>query len=600
MHTPLFQIAAIAFAAMAAQWAGWKLNLPAIVFLLLSGFVLGPLFGIIEPKMLMGATLRPAVTAAVAIILFEGSLNLKFREIQNVKKAVWHIVLLGAPLGWAVIAAALHFVAGLSWPVAVTFGGMLVVTGPTVIIPMLRSARLNPRVSSILKWEGIINDPVGIIFAVLAYEYFKYYNLEGATGLAFYLKYFFILSAVAGGSYLCGRLSALVLERGYLPEYLKAPFLVTVVLVLYTVCNFALEESGLIAVAVLGVTLANIRVGSIDEIRRFKETITLLLVSGVFILLTADLDPHVLLDINARGALFIVLLLFVIRPLVVAISAIGTGMNWREVALIGWIAPRGVVCAAMAGVMQPLLVDAGYADGRALLPLAFGIVIVTVVAHSFTVKIWARRLKLSTEQSGGLIIVGAADWTLQLAETLVSKNIPVILADTHYNRLKAARLANIPTYYGELLSEEAEYNMELGRYGALLAATENSAYNALLCNAYAPVLGREHVYQLSAGDESHTAERKKVATGLQGRIFVQADQEHAAWWRSFFNGWRFKLTTTNTAGDGAGTLELSDGEIFVGTINKAGILSCRTVDYTPHIKDSDLVLLYAPGKQAVA
>ncbi len=591
MENALLQIVLIATASMVAQWAGWKLKLPAIVFLLLFGFVLGPGLGLLKPQLLMGDFLRPAVTAAVAIILFEGSLNLKLREVSDIKAAVRHIVFIGAPLGWLLIAAAAHFVAGMSIPVAVVFGGMLVVTGPTVVIPMLRNARLNPRVSSILKWEGIINDPLGVIFAVLAFEYFHVNHSASASGLGFYLQYAGILLAMLGLSHVAGRAAAYILERGWLPEYLKAPFLVCAVLALYAGCDLALQESGLIAIVIFGMTLANVRISSIEEIRRFKETVTLLLVSGVFILLTANLDPQLLLHINAQGALFIALLLFVLRPLTIAVSSIGTSMSWQETLFIGWIAPRGVVCAAMAGVMQPLLVDAGFEGATQVLPLAFGIVVVTVVLHSFTVRALAAKLSLSVEQSGGLIIVGASDWTIQLAETLQRREIPVVLADTSWRRLKQARLSNVPVYYGEILSEEAEYNMELHRYGALLAATDNDAYNFLLCNTYAPLLGREHVFQMSAGSEGD-AERKKVATTLQGRVFVAGERNHDDWWRSFAMGWRFRLTSSNP-NENNGVFTLKENELLAGVINKAGILSCASPEFTPAVKEGDQVLVYA-------
>lgn len=597
MENALLQIVLIAVASMAAQWAGWRLKLPAIVFLLLFGFLLGPALGFIRPAALMGDFLRPAITTAVAIILFEGSLNLKLREVSDIKAAVRHIVLIGAPLGWALIALAAHYVAALSWPVAIIFGGMLVVTGPTVVVPMLRNARLNPRVSSILKWEGIINDPLGVIFAVLAFEYFHYQQTTAAAGWGFYLQYALLLLAMLAASHAAGRVAAFILERGWLPEYLKAPFLVSAVLALYAACDLALQESGLIAIVIFGMTLANIRVSSIEEIRRFKETVTLLLVSGVFILLTANLDPSLLLHIDLRGALFILLLLVVVRPVTIALASLGTSMNWRETLFIGWIAPRGIVCAAMAGVLQPLLQDAGFYGAGQMVPLAFGIVVVTVVLHSFSVRLLAARLGLASTETGGLIIVGASDWTIQLAETLQKRNVPVVLADTSWRRLQQARLANVPVYYGEMLSEEAEFNMELHRYGALLAATGNDAYNVLLCNTYAPLLGREHVFQMSAGTEGDAA-RKKVADTLQGRVFVEGERSHDDWWRSFATGWRFRLTTTNP-NENNGAYTPRENELLAGVIDKNGILSCSSPGHTPTVKEGDQVLVYAL-KEAVA
>lgn len=594
MENLLYQIAIIALASIGAQWIGWKLHLPAIVFLLLFGFALGPLTGLVQPDILMGDLMQPALGAAVAIILFEASLNLRFREIREVRRAVKRIVFLGAPVGWLFISLGAYYIGGLGWPVAITLGGFLIVTGPTVIIPLLHNARLNPRVASILRWEGIINDPLGVIFAILAYEYFVYSKSPDLTGVDFLAYFGTSLIVISFASYIFGRFTAYALERGYMPEFLKTPFLMSCVIALFTIGNAFVHESGLIAVTIYGMTLGNVRMASIEEIKRFKETITLMLVSGVFILLTADLDPAVLLQIDIRGALFVLALIFVIRPSTIFLASLGSHMSWQEVVLVSWIAPRGVVCAAISGVLGPLLVNAGFEDGEKILPLAFALVILTVLLHSFTLKPLARRLQLAADRAGGLIIVGASDWTIQLAEALIARDVPVILVDTSWHHLRPARLANIPVYYGEFLSEETEFNLELNRYGTLLAATDNSAYNTLVCNAFAPELGRENVYQVSAHEEGGS-ERKKMPNTLQGRTFVGPEKDYISWWYNFFDGWRFRATRPNpeegAESKGGGYNE--DNDILIGVIGKNGVLGFRTPDFTPQIKEGDLLLLFS-------
>ena len=592
----LSQIAVVSLASFAAQWTAWKLHVPAIVFLLLLGFILGPVAGFIQPDELLGDLLQPAISAAVAIILFEGSLQLRFREIREIGHAVRRIIIVGAPLGWALLSFGAHHIAGLSWPVAITFGGILVVTGPTVIMPMLRHSRVDARVGSVLKWEGIINDPVGVIFAVLAYEYFK---LSGNVALQDNFLYVQFPSIIIGEmllSYLFGRITADVLERGLMPEYLKAPFLVSTVLALFTACNLAFHESGLIAVTIYGMTLANKRVSSMEEIKRFKETITLLLVSGIFILLTANLEPALLKQVDIRGVIFIAAVIFLIRPATVFLSSLGTGMHIKQKLLIGWIAPRGVVCAAIAGVMGPLLVEAGFEDGAKLLPLSFGIVFLTVILHGLTFKPLARRLGLVAEEQNGLIVVGANDWTLQLAETLKEQSVPVLLVDTNWHRLKPARLANIPVYYGEVLSEETEYNLGFDSYGTILAATDNSAYNSLVCNEIAPDFGRENVFQISF-EEMGGPDHKKLSETITGRIMGRSTMNYYDWGRKYRNGWRFRVTKVGADKSEDDIAAPSEFRIKIGIISN-DILMISSPESDPQAKEGDMVLLFE--KEGVA
>jgi NhaP-type Na+/H+ or K+/H+ antiporter len=588
---PLIQIALIILSGFVSQWTAWKLHIPAIVFLLIFGFILGPVTNLVQPELLMGDLLKPAISAAVAIILFEGSLHLKLRDIREVQPTILRIILLGAPLGWLLISSAAHYVAGLTWPVAMTLGGILIVTGPTVITPMLRHARVKQRVGSVLKWEGIINDPVGVIVAVLVYEYFHFSHSAGLEGTVFYAKLATVLVGLSAISYIFGRFSALILERGWVPEYLKAPFLLANVLTIFTICDVLLHESGLIAVTIYGMTLANNHVSSIEEIKRFKETITLLLIAGVFIILTAGLDPSLLNQIDKGGILFVLLVIFLIRPVTVFLSSIGANFSFKERLIVGWIAPRGVVCAAISGVMGLLLIEAGYEDGEKILPLAFGIVLFTVVLHGLTFKPLARLLGLTSTVSNGVIIVGAQDWTIQLAETLRDRDVPVLMIDTNWHRLKPARQAKIPVYYGEILSEETELNLDIASYGTLLAATDNTAYNSFVCNTLAKQMGRENVFQVSYQEE-RGPEHKKMPNTMRGRLFVDAETNYYDWWHKYRNSWRFKTTRVSTTVDEDEVAGLSGERLKVGVINKNNVLAFVSPEIEPIAKDGEQVLFF--------
>lgn len=592
MDTLSFQIILIALFAMASQWVAWRLKIPAILFLLGSGFLLGPVLGALNPHELMGDFLKPAIAAAVAIILFEGSLQLHFHELRDTQRVVRRITLYGAPIGWVFISLAAHYITGLDWPTAITLGGILVVTGPTVVMPMLRHARLNKRVASVLKWEGIVNDPLGVIFAILAYEYFVS-TTEGISGLSFFAENGVTLLIISLLSFGAAHLTKRIFERGHMPEYLKAPFLVCLVLTAFFSCNALLYESGLIAVTVLGITLTNIHTRSIEEIKRFKETTTLLLVSGLFLLLTADLELEALLNLNWQSFIFIFALLFIIRPLTIFISTLGTNITLSEVIFTGLIAPRGIVCAAMAGIIGPLLVKSGFESGEQIFPIAFAIVVISVTLHSFMVKPLAEKLKLTSPEQNGVMIVGGYEWSIQLAETLKAREVPVIIIDNNWSSLSKAKLADIPVYHGELLSDETEFTLDFTAYNTLIAATPNPAYNALICENLAHEFGSERVFSIMPAEDSKS-ERRKISHSVQGQPFINNQITLERLYTQFNEGYRFKIARVGKKDDELIIPENTDSNVHTGIIAKSGLVSFYTQDPTSVIapRKDDLIITF--------
>lgn len=570
MLSPLLQLALFSILSFGAQWAAWRLRIPAITFLLIAGLIVGPITGLIDPDVLLGETFRPFIGLAVAIILFEGSLQLKFQEIREVRRTMLHVVIVGAAVSWFLLSHAAYYIGGLSWPVAATFAGLLIVTGPTVIIPILRHSKIVPKTGSILKWEGIVNDPVGVIAAVLFYEYYVFAQMESGMEDSILLNLGALVLAIIILSYMIGRLTATTLERGYMPEYLKAPFMIMVVVILFVACNSILHESGLIAVTVLGMTLTNKHIASIEEIRRFKETVSVLLIAAVFILLTASLSFSVLAELDFRGILF-VLCVLLIRPISILAASIGTKMTKEEIMLIGWIAPRGIVCAAVAGVIGPLLAEAGYPDGEKLLPMAFLIVLVTVFAHGFTAKPLAEKLGLTSSDSDGLLIIGASPWTVQLAEVLKNRNVPVLIADKNWFHLRDVRLSDVPHFHGEILSEEAEFEIDFNRFGAVLAATEGHSYNSLICNDLANDYGREKVFQICEYKRSGKSQ-EKIPMTLRGRFFMGDNFDFMQISSLFNDGWRFRISRIGDAKKMDEMQQISENpeRILAGIIDKSG------------------------------
>jgi NhaP-type Na+/H+ or K+/H+ antiporter len=367
-HQVVLAIVTVAGLGVGAQWLAWRLKLPAIVLLAAVGLIMGPGLDLIHASRDFGQFLRPVVSLCVAIILFEGGLSLQLRELKDAAIGVRRLVYLGVPLAWSFSSLCAHYIGGLDWPVSLVFGAIMVVTGPTVIMPLLRQAALNRRTASYLKWEGIINDPIGALLAVLVFQFFIF---QGAGSGWQEVLSSIGLAIVAGivfggvGGWLIGR----AFREGLVPEYLKSPVMLGVVLVVYAASDLIQKEAGLLTVTIMGIVVANMNLPGISDMKRFKEYITIMLVSVVFVALTADLDLGSLGDIGWRGVGIVLAIMFLARPAAIMLATVGANMELKERLLLSWIAPRGIVAAATAGLMGPRLVDAGY-DAQVLLPPA--------------------------------------------------------------------------------------------------------------------------------------------------------------------------------------------------------------------------------------
>ncbi len=536
----IFKIALIGFSGIASQWAAWRLRIPAIALLLVSGILLGPVSGILDPQESFGDLYRPMIALAVAIILFEGGLTLNFKEITETSTAVRRIILIGGPLVWLMSSLAAHYAAGLSWPTAIVLGAILVVTGPTVIMPLLRQAQLSPRPASLLRWEAIVNDPIGALFAVIAFEI--YLVLHGAHDGATLVGLLIFGAAVAvGGGYLAGRTLAYCFVRGYVPEFLKAPIMLITVLAVYAISDVILEESGLLTVTVMGITIANSRIASLTEMRRFKETITVLLVSGLFIMLTASLDLTALQSLGWGALAFVVLILFVVRPIAIFVATTGSGLTFSEKALVSWIAPRGIVAVAVSGLFGASLTELGVVDGSKLTALTFTVVASTILLHGFTLSPMASLLGLKSAEKPGLLLIGGSQWTEALATKIKEMGLPVLIVDANWSHIRSARLADIPVHYGEVLSEDAHHHIVLNRYSHLIAATDNDPYNALVCTEFGPELGRGNVFQIGTHREEN--ERQAVSFTIGGRSIFKPGRDYSELRKQMWMGWTFQCTT---------------------------------------------------------
>lgn len=511
----------IGFLGIGSQWVAWRYRMPAIVIMAITGLLVGPIFGLINPEEVLGNLYDPIISVAVAIILFEGSLSLKFKELRGLGRPIFQIATVGAFIAWILGSLTAHYIAGLSWAVAFVIGGLFIVTGPTVIMPLLRQSKLKPRPAKILKWEGIIVDPIGVLLAVFAFEIIVYLTASDPNGIAL-LLFFLVAIFAAFLGWLLGRAIGWMFELGYIPEFLKSPAVFVVVILCFTIPDEIMHGTGLLSVTAMGMTLANMGIHSVADMRHFKEDISVLLISAIFIMLSASLKVETLLQIFSPNIIgYVLLMMFAVRPLSIFLSTIRSGLSFNERLLVGWIAPRGIVALTVSSYFASILLDAGYADASILTTLTFALVFFTVVAHGFSISKLAQKLNLSMEGRPGTLIVGSNLFTVELAKSLKKAEAPVVIVDSSWEDLRHARTEGVPFYFGEMLSEQTEYNLDTMPYEYLISMTDQYSYNSLICTTFLPEYGRTNVFKVSPNEQEKASNPADVVDKVGGRILFQ-------------------------------------------------------------------------------
>jgi NhaP-type Na+/H+ or K+/H+ antiporter len=503
-------ISLIGVVAFICQWFAWWIKLPAILFLLLAGLVLGPLLGLLNPDSLFGELLSPFVSLSVAVILFEGSLTLKLIEITELQKVVRNMLTLGVVITWAITSAATWFFLDFDWKLALLFGAIMVVTGPTVIVPMLRTVRPNVRIANILRWEGIVIDPLGAILAVIVFELLMSGHSQniGHTLLVFGKTLLVGTAFGAFGGYIFG----LLLRNHLIPEYLHNVAALALLFALFGAAEEISHESGLLTVTIMGIWLTNMKGVTVDGILDFKESLSVLLISGLFIILAARLDFNQFKQLGMGAVMVFLVMQFIARPAKVFISAWGTQLTWQEKVVIGWIGPRGIVAAAVSALFAIRLEQRGIQQATLLVPLAFTIIIGTVVLQSATAKFIANKLGVAEPDDKGFLIVGANSVARAIAKVLNSNGFRTRLTDSSWDNVSAARMAGLDTYYGNAVSEHADRNLDLVGLGQMMTITPQNDLNALACLRYRAEFGSNNIYSLMASKEKDNGSTKSRIT----------------------------------------------------------------------------------------
>jgi NhaP-type Na+/H+ or K+/H+ antiporter len=560
-------LALITFFGILAQWIAWRFRLPSILLLLIAGFLAGPISGLIDPDHYFGDLLFPLVSISVAIILFEGGLSLKISELKSVGKIVVKLITIGIALTWLLAALAAYYILGMNISLSILLGAILVVTGPTVIMPILRHVKPSYQVNSMLKWEGIINDSIGAVLAILVFEVIISSSFaQASTTLIFIIFNTILLSGTVGfaGAYLM----VWLLKHKLIPDFLHNPISLALVVIVFAVSNLIQMESGLLAVTVMGIFLANQKSVTVRHIIEFKENLRVLLLSFLFIILAARIKISDLEMLNVNSFIFVGILMLVIRPASIYASTINSKINWKEKLYLSWMAPRGIVAAAVASLFAIKLTDAGIHEAEFLLPIMFLVIIVTITIYGLSAMPLAKWLKISSTNPQGCVIIGANAFGMSLGKTLKKEGLNVLIVDTNWINISAARMEGFSTYYGSVLSDSIIEEIDLNGIGKLLALTSNNEVNSLASMHFSKIFGSDNVYQLSF-EENNKNSDKKVSKDLRSQILFGSDLTFYKLLNKIKNGMIIKSTKIT---------EKFDYNSFVEHNGKDKVISLMLID----------------------
>ncbi len=602
MEQTLHYLTAVLALGIIAQLLAWRLGIPSILFLLGFGFAAGELW--IRPDSILPETLLfPVVSLSVAVILFEGGLSLKLKELREAGTPVLRLCTWGVVVSWLVASLAGRFVLGFDWSVASLLGAILVVTGPTVIAPLLRVIQPSRTVSSIIKWEGIVIDPIGATFALLVFEIVSAVNFsDAAIDVAATIGKTLLVGLVFG--YVGGWVVIRLLARFAIPDYLHSVFMLVCVAVLFSVSDAIQHEAGLLTVTIFGMVLANQDRVPVHHIIAFKENLRVLLISTLFIVLSGRVSWAQLTDLGWNAIAFTAILIVVARPMSVLLSTMGTRLSRKERWFLSSLAPRGIVAAAVTSVFALKLIEKAEESGNAdlaaqanqLVPVVFTVIVGTVAFYGIAARPIARRLGLARRSSAGILFAGAASWVRELAKSLQDEGVSVIVVDTNQENVKQARLAGLPAKRGNIASEEVMDDLELTGIGRLLAATPNDESNGMAVYEFSHRFGRRNVYQLCPAENPDRLERDKASGLFMARHPFEGTPSFAHLDELFACGFRVKKTRISAEFSLASFREMYGEEaIILFRMNREKeILDFHMDEQTSNYVEGDVLIAFVP------
>ncbi len=527
----MLELAGIIILGIFAQWLAWRTKVPAILPLILVGLLVGPIstlwtedgHKLIEPlfKPESGKGLFPGqylfyfVSLSIGIILFEGGLTLKKREIQDVAPAIGKLITVGSLITFLGAGLAVHFIMDLNWAMSFLFSALIIVTGPTVIAPILQNVPLNRNVSTVLKWEGILIDPIGALSAVLVFGFI----VSGHGAMEFTSHVFKEFATILLIGLAMGTLAAFTLQqmikRELIPHFLLNVFTLALVLGAFVFSDVLAKESGLLAVVTMGMVLGNLDVPHLKEILYFKESLSILLVSILFILLAANIN---LADLellkNWRCLVLFGIIILFLRPLGVFLSTRNSGLHTREKIFISWVGPRGIVAAGMASLFGIKLSATGVPGANYITPLVFMVVLGTVLLNATTARWFAKLLKVYQASAEGFLIIGANKAARTIGKYLHDNKRQVVVVDSNAGSIKKAEELGLEAFQVNIYGDELDDHFELLDMGYLVAMTSSAEVNKFAIQKYKRLFGDKGTFRLLTSEEMKLEKSKLPPQGI--------------------------------------------------------------------------------------
>ncbi|WP_298767652.1 sodium:proton antiporter [uncultured Polaribacter sp.] len=512
----MLELAGIIILGILAQWVAWKFKIPAILPLILIGLLVGPIAAAyfsedgskwIEPVwngtkgLFPGDSLYYFVSLAISIILFEGGLTLKRSEIKNVGPVITKLITLGSAITFFGSGIVAHYVFNLGWEISFLFAGLIIVTGPTVITPILRNIPLKKDVSTVLKWEGILIDPIGALVAVLVFEFISVGGGGGFTKTAL-IEFGKILLFGTTFGFTFAHALAYIINKKMVPHYLLNVVSLSTVLLVFVESEIFAHESGLLAVVVMGMVLGNGKLKNLKELLYFKESLSVLLISILFILLAANINiEDLMLLYTWKTAALFAIVVFVIRPLAVFSSTINSKLKLNEKLFISWVGPRGIVAAGIASLFGSKLLKQGVEGAEYITPLVFMIVLGTVLLNATTARLFAKIVGVFLKKSDAILFVGASNASRLIASYLKNKGKRVILIDSNKTFIEQAKNSDLEALQADVYDDDLADNIELNDVGYLIAITGSDMVNKYALNRFSDEFGEHGSYKIASSKE---------------------------------------------------------------------------------------------------
>lgn len=548
----LLGLAAIIVLGVIAQWLSWRFKIPSILLLLIFGFLAGPVTGLLNPEELLGSLLYPFLSLCVGLILFESGLRFNLADLKSAEKAVRNLTSIGVIVTLGLIVVAAFYIIGLNLSMSILLASILVVTGPSVVVPLLRHVRSSGRVGAIAKWEGTMVDPIGAIISVLVLETVIFFNAPIVAGLEVSSMGEAVFHAIEG---LCliifvslgvSVLSAGILvglfKRRLIPDHLKNAVSLMVVVGVFAITEMLRQESGLLATGLLatlflGMIIANQPYAPARRVFLFREEFRVILYAIVFILFSARMDITELEFINQKTLIFLVVLMFAIRPIAVLFSSIGAKLNWREYVFLSWLGPKGIIAAALVALFSFRLEEIFPESTGGLVPIVFLVIIGTVAISGLTATPLAQVLKLASRNPQGNLFIGAQSWVRRMAKVLQEQGYKVMLVDSDPRNIAHAEQAGLDARLTHVLTKETVDELDLGAYGRMLVLTPNEEINALATLNFHEYFDTSEAYHLPVRAHSENQkDSEEVLKHVQGRHLFGDEVTYASLNTRFISG----------------------------------------------------------------